>query len=259
MFLDENTVGYSSRFSLERDHYCWNSSLWQNLKKQPSFFPGLLGDESTYQSVAVESGSSSGVTSRLAGSAATASGFSHGGSSNTGAEGASIETNQLISGGKSSITSTVTRVRYIDSSNSKDQGKIKRKQAQSYKRVSSFLQGQMGIELSSANPDHLPVIVLDLPWIDIRAFGTVLAKGIAAEIDAFIVDNVTLKKTLRLLLAELRVRGRKGSESLGFTTTVSSNHSHVSTDGGQLFYAMLYSTTDDRYEMISYTLSSIGV
>jgi hypothetical protein len=157
------------------------------------------------------------------------------------------------------VTGTVNRVRFIDTASSKDHVKTKRRQAQVYNKVMSFLQGTVGIELTSSNPDHLPVIVSEMGWADLRSLGTALSRGSAAELEAFVADKGAIKRAVKLLVAELRVRGKKSQESLQGSSVQVSGSTQASSDVSQQYvYALLYSISEDRYEMISYLPSVVN-
>lgn len=177
------------------------------------------------------------------------------------------------------VSSSRSRVRFVEAnsySNVKDQMKQKRKDAQTYKRISAFLQSSVGIDLASSNPDHLPVIVSDLTWVELRSLGTALgmASGAAAQ-DLLAKEKASIKRAVRLVISELRQRGggtmADGTSSSGSGSSSSSSSSASSSSAGSaqpssglladsahLLYALLYSTVDDRYEMISYTMHTLA-
>ena len=188
-------------------------------------------------------------------------GISSGGAAVSGMEQATSNDSSLKMPSSAGVTGTVNRVRFIDTASSKDHIKTKRRQAQVYNKVMSFLQGTVGIELTSSNPDHLPVIVSELGWADLRALGTVLARGAVAELESFMADKGAIKRALKLLVAELRIRGRKSQDSLqgsAAQASVSAQTSSTADVSQQFVYALLYSILEDRYEMISYVPSVVN-
>jgi hypothetical protein len=170
-------------------------------------------------------------------------------------------------------SSSGSRVRFVEAnsySNAKDQIKQKRKDAQTYKRISAFLQGTVGIDLASSNPNHLPVIVSDLAWTDLRSLSTALGMGSPASAQEILArEKASTKRALRLVISELRQRSGAGgaladvpsSSSLSSNVASSSFGSTQQLSGtvpdSHLLYAMLYSAVDDRYEMVSYSMHTL--
>lgn len=189
-------------------------------------------------------------------------------------------------GGKSVVVNpvtTVNRIVFIDHNGAaKEKFKSKKKEdAQSYKRVIAFLQGSIGIAMSSSNPDHLPVLVCELSWLDLRNLSTALAKGVLSEIEAFISTKPHIRRVLKLIIQELKHRAEIMLESSSHSTASSSASASIASassassgatgttashlfpnnnsSDNSLYYAILYSSKDDRYDLASYSYSAVSL
>ena len=120
----------------------------------------------------------------------------------------------------------------------------------SQKKVEMFLEDVVGVSTSSAK--HIPVIATDLPFRLLRGLGTVMSDMVQSEgtkgpthavidtLNAFLDCNNSHRRALKALLTE--ISGIKAEEAHGI--------------GLQHIY--LYSTADDRCDMVSYHQSVLS-
>lgn len=158
---------------------------------------------------------------------------------------------------------TVNRIIFVDGApSSKDKNfKNRRKDDAQRERVIRFLQNSIGISMSSANPDNLPVLISELPWLELRGLSTALSMSVA-EVSSFIANHPSSKRSLKLVISELRHRASIVIESATNSSVAVASGSQpnisVKNDSQSLYYAMLYSSKDDRFDMVSYTYSVVS-
>lgn len=173
----------------------------------------------------------------------------------------------LLQVGSHAPVATVNRIVFVDSGSapSKDKAvKNRRKEDAQKERVVKFLQGSLGIAMASANPDQMPVLVSDLPWADLRGLSTALSSGNAGDVSFFFSTKAAIKRTLKLIVNELRHRA---SITVDNMITAHSPGAGQAVPGGSgitvldthLHYALLYSTKDDRFDMVSYTFPMVSL
>jgi hypothetical protein len=167
----------------------------------------------------------------------------------------------------SGIAATVNRIIFVEagSASNKDKpSKNRRKEDAQKERIIRFLQDSVGIAMLSANADHMPVLVSDLSYVDLRGLGTALSMGAPPELASFFASKPAIRRALKLIVAELRYRASIVLEGGSALASPIASSSQTGGSGGgaasdsTLFYAMLYSTKDDRFDMVSYTYSVVS-
>lgn len=163
--------------------------------------------------------------------------------------------------------STVNRIIFIEptAAPSKDKAsKNRRKEDAQKERVNRFLQGSLGIAMASANPDMMPVLVSDIAWAELRGLSTAISTGCASDVVAFLSSKPAIKRILKLIVLELRHRASIVVDSASISPSTGSASAAIASSGTgiselHLFYALLYSSKDDRFDMISYTYASVSI
>lgn len=161
---------------------------------------------------------------------------------------------------------TVNRIIFVDAASAATKDKVsknRRKEDGIKERVNKFLQGYLGIAMTSANPDHMPVLVSELAWLELRGLSTVVSSGTAADVVSYLVSRPAIKRSLKLIVNELRDRASVTIDNASLSVAAGSGPQAASNSNASpdqyLHYAMLYSTKDDRFDLVSYTYSSVTV
>lgn len=139
-----------------------------------------------------------------------------------------------------------TKFKLVERSGTIKDKKAKAKEHNSYqRRVEMFLEDVVGVSVSSAK--HMPVVASDLPFKCLRGLGSIMSDMLPhngqdlalADLQTFLDLNGSHRRAIKALLTEINGLQEEGARVSGT--------SHI----------YLYSTVDDRYDMVEYNPSCL--
>ena len=161
------------------------------------------------------------------------------------------------------------RIIIVETNSKEKPSKNRRKEDALREKILNSLQSSVRISMSAISSESMPVLASDLSWIDMRGLSTALSVGHSSELLSFLASKSTIKRSLKSIIGELRrqatiiLEASQSSSSAISSSYLMGSNAGISSpalalEPSQLFYAMLYSTKDDRFELVSYTYSIVS-